>query len=117
MVNKQPNYSWSRIFGQELLICWWQFNKKIEKNATNVFLAGSALPIRNCMKGAHDCELSEKMHWKRKAIVDSAVSQNQENRKKYASENALQPTMKKYNWTTELLENSIQHEQYVNKQF
>ena len=46
-----------------------------------------------------------------------SVSQNQEKRKKDASKTAPQPTIKKYNWTTELLENSAQHEQYVNKQF
>ena len=43
------------------------------------------------------------------------VSRNQEKRKKDASENALKS--QKHNWTTELLKNTVQHEQYVNKQF
>ena len=53
-------------------------------------------------------------YWLR-LIADFVVFKGK--RKKDASENAPQPKKQKHNWTTQLLKNTVHHEQYVNKQF
>ena len=62
------------------------------------------------------------MNWQKKrieserAIFNCAVSRSQVKRKKEASENAPQSKRQKQK-KAELLKNTVQHEQHVNKQF